>query len=94
MPGCNKQWPVRGHNSSSKRSRGPDYQAWRNTLLRRTASLAEDSVSFSHFIAINVVVAAARNDDAVVCFRPDHASITVIETQLGQQAQSLVLARS
>jgi broad specificity phosphatase PhoE len=79
----------------------PDYLGWRRTLLERVASLSEDSVIFSHFIAINAIVAAARNEAAVVCFRPDHASITSIEVrngkfelvELGRQAQTLVLTR-
>jgi broad specificity phosphatase PhoE len=80
----------------------PDYLSWRSQLLEHITALAQDSVIFSHFIAINVIVGAARKDDSIVCFRPDHASITVVETQhgelriveLGQQAQTLVLARS
>ena len=79
----------------------PDYAAWRDTLLQQITSLTEDCVIFSHFIAINVVAGAALRDDAVVCCRPDHASVSVIETangavqsvQLGQQAETLVLAR-
>jgi broad specificity phosphatase PhoE len=79
----------------------PDYLGWRRTLLERVTSFAQDSVIFSHFVAINAIVAAARNEDAVVCFRPDHASISVLEVragklelvELGQQAETLVLTR-
>jgi hypothetical protein len=57
-------------------------------------------VIFTHFIAINVAVGAAQGSDAVVCFRPDHASITKIEVspagavrvlELGREAQTSVL---
>jgi broad specificity phosphatase PhoE len=80
----------------------PDYQQWRGAMLRRLRDLSEDSVIFTHYIAINVVVGAALDDERVVCFRPDHASITIVEIEaaslrlieLGQQAETLVLARS
>jgi broad specificity phosphatase PhoE len=80
----------------------PDYLEWRRALLERVALLPEDSVIFSHFIAINVIVAAARNEAAVVCFRPDHASISIIDVHqgkfelvaLGREAETLVLARA
>lgn len=79
----------------------PDYLGWRRALLDRVAALTADSVIFSHYIAINAIVAAARNDDAVVCFRPDHASVTLVEVrsgqlelvELGRQAETLVLTR-
>ncbi len=79
----------------------PDYIAWRQTLLDSLTRLPEDSVVFSHFIAINVAVAAAHSREDVVCFRPDHASITCVEAgnsglrlvELGRQADTMVLAR-
>src|SRR5580765_8738336 len=49
----------------------PDYLAWRQTLLDALARIPQDSVVFSHFIAINVAVAAATAREDVVCFRPD-----------------------
>ena len=79
----------------------PDYLAWRQTLLDSLGRLAQDSVVFSHFIAINVAVGAAHAREDVVCFRPDHASITCVEVasgslrvvELGRQADTTVLAR-
>jgi broad specificity phosphatase PhoE len=80
----------------------PDYARWRKAMIERVTALHEDSVIFSHFIAINVLVGAATDDDAVVCFRPDHASVTVLAVtdgelqvvELGKQADTLVLVRS
>jgi broad specificity phosphatase PhoE len=80
----------------------PDYLQWRSALLRHLASLRGDCVIFTHFIAINVVVGAARGNDAVVCFKPDHASVTTMEVagsslrvvRLGREAQTTVLARN
>lgn len=79
----------------------PDYLAWRRALLSALARLPRDSVIFSHFIAINVLVGAAQSRDEVVCFWPDHASITCVEmesesvqlVQLGQESDTTVLTR-
>jgi hypothetical protein len=42
--------------------------------------MAGDCVVFCHYIAINVVVGAAQEDDQVVVFSPDNASVTTIRT--------------
>jgi broad specificity phosphatase PhoE len=61
----------------------PDYLAWRRTLLDSVASLPHDCVVFTHFSAINAAIAAAYSREDVVCFRPDHASITCVESETG-----------
>jgi len=61
----------------------PDYAAWRAGLLDAVRAMAGDAVVFSHFIAINVVIGAAKKSEQVISFRPDHASITVIEAGEG-----------
>jgi broad specificity phosphatase PhoE len=79
----------------------PDYLAWRLALLDSLHRLAEDCVVFSHFIAINVAVGAALSRDDVVCFSPDYASITCVETgngrlrivDLGLQADTVIHSR-
>ena len=79
----------------------PDFLAWRRTLLDALAGVPEDSVVFTHFIAINAVVGHAHAREEVVCFRPDHASITCVEVEngnlkvveLGRQIDTTVLAR-
>ena len=76
----------------------PDYLQWRRDLLSALSALRQDSVIFTHFVAINVVVGAVRSSEDVVCFRPDHASITTIETagdgfrliDLGREATTAV----
>jgi broad specificity phosphatase PhoE len=55
---------------------GPGVDAWREALLAAVRSIEVDTVAFTHFVAINAVVAAATADDAVTCFLPAHASIT------------------
>jgi broad specificity phosphatase PhoE len=79
----------------------PDYLAWRQALLNALTRMSRDAVIFTHFIAINVVVGNAKSRDDVVCFRPDHASITCVEManesvrliELGRQSNTTVLAR-
>jgi broad specificity phosphatase PhoE len=56
-----------------------DYDAWRREI---TASLAGrgNTAVFSHYVATNAVVSQLLGDPKVVAFRPDHTSITVLET--------------
>ena len=78
-----------------------DYLQWRSGVIDALVSMSRDSVIYTHFIAINVAVGAANDSDAVLCFRPDHASVTVLSTngrrlrvvELGRQAETSVLAR-
>lgn len=78
-----------------------DYLAWRKQLLDALLAVGRDCVICTHFIALNVAVGAAQRRDEVVCFRPDYASVTVLETskgrlrvvELGREAETLVLAR-
>lgn len=82
--------------------RSPDFQKWRDAVIAGLAQLTEPAVIYTHFIAINVIVGAARGSDAVVCFRPDHASVTIVEAEpsglriveLGREANTVVLARN
>lgn len=80
----------------------PDFLAWRAAVIANVQRLAEPTVIYTHFIAINVIVGAARGSDAVVCFRPDHASVTIVAAdsaalrlvQLGREAVTSVLTRN
>ena len=56
-----------------------DYDAWRGDIV---ASLARrgDTAVFSHYVAINAAVSRLLGVDTVLTFRPDHTSITVLET--------------
>ena len=71
------------HLQSSAPTGSPDYGAWRESLLAAVRAMAGDAVIFSHFIAINVVIGAAKQSEQVISFRPDHASITAIEVRDG-----------
>jgi hypothetical protein len=70
-------------------------------VVEALQALPHDCVVFTHYIAINVVAGFAQRREDVVCFRPDHASVTLIETgsqglrliELGREAQTGVLTR-
>jgi len=55
-------------------------QQWRRDVVEALLGLANDTVVFTHFIAINAAVSHATQDQRVISFRPDNASITVLET--------------
>lgn len=59
---------------------------WRAALIAFLSAQPRDAVFFSHFVAINAVVGAARGFDDVILFRPANASITIIEAQNGALA--------
>ena len=57
-----------------------ELQNWRREVIEAVKSIESDTVVFSHYIAINAAVGHAVQDDRVVYFSPDNASITVLET--------------
>ena len=58
-------------------------QAWRRALIDCVTAIPEDSVVFCHFIAINVAVGGAGNDDRMVIFSPDNGSVTTFSNDDG-----------
>ena len=56
-----------------------DYEAWRRAIAASLLARGDTAV-FSHFVAINAVLSTIAEDERVVSFRPDHASISVLET--------------
>jgi broad specificity phosphatase PhoE len=54
---------------------GGDYDAWRRSVGQALVERA-GAAMFSHFVATNAAAACALDSEAVVVFRPDHASIT------------------
>ena len=59
-------------------SDGPRYVDYRTSLLSALAEITVDAVVFSHFIAINVVIGAATNDDRMVIASLDNCSVTTV----------------
>ncbi len=61
----------------------PTLADWREQAIGAVATLTQDTVVFSHFIAINVIVGHMQNDDRMVVFRPDNCSVTVVDVRNG-----------
>ena len=57
----------------------PDLAQWREACVAAVASLKEDAVVFSHYVAINVLMGSAVADDRVVVFSPAYCSVTVFD---------------
>ena len=56
---------------------------WKKHLLDWVFHRAEDSVVFSHFVAINALVGAAQADDRVIITQPNHCSLWVFDNSGG-----------
>ena len=77
----------------------PEYQEWRDQVGAALLALKTTTVVTSHFIAINVAVGAAMQDDRVICFEPDNCSCTRLEVrdgrprlvELGRQRETRIL---
>jgi broad specificity phosphatase PhoE len=52
------------------------FSDWRGTMLDFVAGLPDQTVVFSHFVAINALVGMIGADPRVVVFRPGHCSVT------------------
>ena len=71
---------LRGIMAGTWAESGVEPQAWKAEVIRYLTAMPEDCVIFSHFIAINAAVSHAQGDPRIVCFMPDNASVTVLET--------------
>ena len=56
-----------------------DYEAWRGDVAGSLKARGGAAV-FSHFVAINAVMSHLAGDERVLVFRPDHTSISTLET--------------
>lgn len=77
------QW-LRKLMAGSWRSVPADLAEWREACIATVAGLSQDTVIFSHYVAINVAAGSALDDDRVVCFSPDNCSVTIFETGNGK----------
>ncbi|HTT96482.1 MAG TPA: histidine phosphatase family protein [Rhizomicrobium sp.] len=57
-----------------------DLAEWREDCIASVTEISRDTVIFSHYVAINVIVGAATGDHRVVVFSPDNCSVTIFET--------------
>lgn len=76
------EW-LRAFMQGTWRSASRGLAQWREEAIDALVNLSEDTVIFSHFIAINVALGASLSDDRVVLFHPDNCSITVLEVAAG-----------
>jgi broad specificity phosphatase PhoE len=60
-----------------------NYDDWRRSVGHALLEKGGAAV-FSHFVAINAAVSCVTEDDRVLSFRPDHASITVFDVAGGK----------
>lgn len=89
---------LRAFMAGSWRGADPVLAEWRQSAIAALASISNDTVIFSHFIAINVGVGDALKDDRVVVFSPDNCSVTILEAdgaalklvERGKEAQTRI----
>lgn len=89
---------LRGFLSGTWAEQADGTHRWRDALVARLLAAEEDTIFFSHFVAINAVVAAATGDERTVVFRPSYCSVTTVATDgrgltvmaLGGEASTVV----
>ncbi len=64
----------------------PTLRVWRSQIGATLLALPEDTIIFSHFVAINAAVGFASGADQVTSFQPGHASMTVLSNDGGNLA--------
>lgn len=62
---------------------GGALRTWRDEIGQTLMALTQDTIIFSHFVAINAAVGLAQGNDHVTVFKPGHASVTVLESEGG-----------
>ena len=62
---------------------GDHYARYVDELAHRVASIQEDTVIFSHFVAINAVIGRATQHDAVMIASLDNCSVTTFDVTGG-----------
>lgn len=78
---------------------GASYLKFRDALTKFVRAIDQNTVIFSHFIAINAIVGSIIRDDRLVIHKLDNCSITILEigsdgalriVQSGQEADTLI----
>jgi broad specificity phosphatase PhoE len=65
------------------KSVAPELRAWRDRVLGAARAIDRDTVVFTHFIAANAIVGAAKESAYTIVCRPNYASITELEVRNG-----------
>ena len=85
--------------SELARESGEKYAHYRNSVVKAVTQLPSDTVVFSHFVAINVIVGEALGNDSMVISHLDNCSITVVDVEadgtitiveMGREADTLI----
>ena len=71
---------------------------WRNGILDVLKSVTDNTVIFTHYMVLNVVVGMLQGTKNIVSFRPDNCAITKIKVEngslelleIGQEAHTIV----
>jgi broad specificity phosphatase PhoE len=56
---------------------------WRNGLISTLEALPDETVVFTHFVAVNAVVGSIEGTDNVTVFRPNYCSVTKLDNTSG-----------
>ena len=75
--GCGDSWLAPGTATL-------ELAKWREDLIAALTGFPEDTVVFSHYVAINVAVSAALRDARVTIFHPDNCSVTIFDADQQQ----------
>ena len=62
----------------------PTLLSWRSDCIHYLSQLTHDSVIFSHYIAINVIIGYCQGKDKVISYHPDNTSIHIFENHTEQ----------
>lgn len=73
-------------------------RVWKLDVLDTLLNLPDDTVVFTHYLAINVAVGEATGDRRLICFAPDYCSRTTFEVvdsrlrlvDLGDEASTII----
>ncbi len=76
-----QNFPWEGGGSRSWRDMAPALLDWRTRLLGFVRELEQDSVVFTHFIAINTIVGASLDSSSTIVCKPAYASITELSVE-------------
>ena len=69
---------------SGQWNEAPDLvQDWRRNLIDTLTSLPNETVVFTHFVAVNAVVGSIEGTDNVTVFRPNYCSVTKLDNTSG-----------
>ena len=61
-----------------------DVKKWRSRIIGSLISIKSNSIIFSHFMVINVVVGYIKNHSILLSMYPDNGSLTKIKVSNGK----------